>query len=264
MGLIMKVIYKIKINNWEKYNKGVKPWHKKIMISTRFLDDPKISILSSGGKLLYLSLLLSCGDVASNSIECSHEALVKYAGGRGQDVMKLLSQLQEIQLVSFEKSKPLYNIKDKDKIKIKESKDSKDKIKITTPAESSPPDDPFVLAKKSTWESYSKAYEKRWGLVPKRNAAINKQIENFVKRLGNEDAPRVIEFYCQHKDSFYVKKAHPMGLALKDAESLYTQWKKGIQITESKMRDYNRKSEQQDLMDSIQQKYEAEKQQEIL
>lgn len=105
----MKVIYKVTVLNWEKYNKGLKPGHKNIMISTRFLEDAKIKMLSPGGKLLFLGLLLRCGDLTTNSVECSHDVLVMLAGGRGYVVLKLLNQLQSLQLVTYEKTEFLNN-----------------------------------------------------------------------------------------------------------------------------------------------------------
>lgn len=97
-----KGIYRITINNWEKYNPNSKPGHAHIMLSKRFFDDAKVQRLSSGGKLLFLGLLLRRGDVRSTFIEASYEVLLRLAGGSGQVVSRLLDQLQSLQLVNYE------------------------------------------------------------------------------------------------------------------------------------------------------------------
>lgn len=82
-----------------------------------------------------------------------------------------------------------------------------------------------------TWEQYRAAYRGRYGADPVRNQTINSQIARLVDRLGAEDAPEVAAFYLSHNDPFYVRKRHPVGLLLQDAESLRTQWATGIKAT---------------------------------
>ena len=98
-----KDIYQITVLTWEQHNKNHKKYYKYIKLSTRFLEDAKIRTLPSGGKLLYLGLLLACGDVSSSFIEASHDLLVTLAGGSGQVVQRLLDQLQSLQLVRWHK-----------------------------------------------------------------------------------------------------------------------------------------------------------------
>lgn len=104
-----KTIYKINVINWDKYNRNLKKGHKAILISTGFLSDAKIRVLPNSGKLLYLGLLLRCGEVTSSFIEASHDHLVTFAGGSGQVVSRLLFQLEQLQLVTVEKIEPFIN-----------------------------------------------------------------------------------------------------------------------------------------------------------
>lgn len=80
------------------------------------------------------------------------------------------------------------------------------------------------------WNAYADAYAARYRERPVRNASVNSQIINLVKRLGSE-APQVATFYLSHNDAFYIKKRHPMKLLLADAEGLRTQWKTGTKAT---------------------------------
>lgn len=87
---------------------------------------------------------------------------------------------------------------------------------------------------KETWSAYAAAYTKQYPAAgePVRNAMVNGQISQFVKRLG-EEAPRVAEFYLQHHDQFYIRNLHPVGIMLRDAEKLRGEWKMGKAITGS-------------------------------
>lgn len=114
-------LYKIEILNWESYNQKAKKGHPCIMLSKRFLDDAKIQTLPAGGKLLYLGLLLRRGEVDTTFVIASHEDLVRFSGGSGQVVKRLLASLESLQLVTYE---PLY-IKE---YKLKEIKLNEDKV----------------------------------------------------------------------------------------------------------------------------------------
>lgn len=81
------------------------------------------------------------------------------------------------------------------------------------------------IANSYTWSAYSTAYEQRYGTTPTRNAKVNKQIEYFVKRVGREEAPRIIAYYVTLNNTLYCKLWHSWDLALKDAETLRSQWK---------------------------------------
>ena len=120
-------LYKITILGWEKYNAKSKPSMHSVMISKRFFDDSLIATLSSGGKLLYLGLLLrrgeesntfdrGSGELIETSFIASHDLLVRYAGGSGQVVSRLLDQLQSFQLLKYEKINPFINRIEKNRI----------------------------------------------------------------------------------------------------------------------------------------------------
>lgn len=80
------------------------------------------------------------------------------------------------------------------------------------------------------WEAYAEAYERRYGAPPVRNATVNGQLANFVKRVGIEEAPDIARFYVGLSTAWYVTKGHPVGLLLSDAEKLRTEWATGKTI----------------------------------
>lgn len=91
----------------------------------------------------------------------------------------------------------------------------------------------------ATWDAYANAFFNRYGTEPVRNAKVNGQIANLVKRLG-EEAPHIAAFYVSHNKGWYVQKMHAVDYLLSDAESLRTQWATNTQMTESKARTADR------------------------
>jgi hypothetical protein len=85
------------------------------------------------------------------------------------------------------------------------------------------------------WDSYRGAYVNRYGVEPVRNQTTNTQCANLGKRLG-ESAIEVVRFYLTHNDGYYLRNQHPIGLCLSQAESLHTQWQRGVAVTGTQVR----------------------------
>ena len=103
---------------------------------------------------------------------------------------------------------------------------SKTQLIKTTEEEST-----IQVACRAVWESYSQAYDWRYGATPVRNAKVSGQIKLFVGRIGMGEAPFVAAFFVQHNAQYYVQKMHGVGLLLADAEKLRTEWATGKSIT---------------------------------
>lgn len=87
-----------------------------------------------------------------------------------------------------------------------------------------------------TWEAYRRAYHQRYGADPLRNATVNGQLAQVVRRIGAEESPAVAAFYVQHNGGYYVAQMHPVAALLKDAEKLRTEWVTGQRMTSTKAR----------------------------
>lgn len=228
-GLMKKIIYKITINNWDKYNGSLKAGHKKIMVSTGFLADAKIRSLTPVTKLLYLSCLLVAGELTQSQIEVSHDSLVYQSGVKSGSIQSQLDLLESLQLLSYEKSLPNRREENRREEKIRE-----------VPARSRPDPKAKQLNQK-IWDSYRDSYASRYKTEPVRNAAVNAKISQIGKRLG-EDAVEVVKFFLTHQDSFYLKSLHAIGLCLRDAEALHTQFVRGKAITGNDVRQFEKQS----------------------
>jgi hypothetical protein len=88
----------------------------------------------------------------------------------------------------------------------------------------------------ATWEAYREAYNQRYHVDPTRNATVNGQLANFIKRVPSEEAPAIAAFYVEHNHGLYLNSGHAIGLLLRDAEKLRTEWLTGKRITRNTVR----------------------------
>lgn len=84
---------------------------------------------------------------------------------------------------------------------------------------------------KATWAAYRTAYRKRHGVDPVRNAKVNTNVRDLVKRLGREEAPLVAGWFLSVNEQYAVKRMHDLGVLLAGAEAYRTQWATGRQVT---------------------------------
>lgn len=93
---------------------------------------------------------------------------------------------------------------------------------------------------RATWDAYGEAYVKRYGVPPTRNPRVNAQMTQFLSRVPAAEAPTIAAFYVGMNRSFYVASQHSVGLLLKDAEAIRTQWLAGRVVTETEARQADR------------------------
>lgn len=89
---------------------------------------------------------------------------------------------------------------------------------------------------RATWTAYAQAYRTRHGATPVRNAKVNANVKQLVKRLGNVEAPLVAEWFLTVNERFVVQGMHDLGQLLARCEAYRTQWATGRQVTETSAR----------------------------
>lgn len=119
-----------------------------------------------------------------------------------------------------------------DKDKDKDKEEDKDEERVPNPKKHR---DNAAQLNSLIWAAYHESFLNRYAVEPPRNATINSQVSALGKRLG-ADAVEVVKFYVSHNNSFYLRQSHAIGLCLKDAESLHTQWQRGKPITNAELR----------------------------
>ena len=109
-----------------------------------------------------------------------------------------------------------------------------------------------------TWNAYANAYFTRYGTEPVRNAKTNALINQLVQRLGAEAAPHVSTYYLAMNKTFYVSNLHPLGVLVKDCESIHTQWATNRQMTDTRSRQIDQSQANFDVADEAMRIYEQQ------
>jgi uncharacterized protein YneR len=130
---------------------------------------------------------------------------------------------------------------DKDKEEDKDlDKDKESKLPALRPKPTAQDSEQNKLIK----TAYVNAYRLRYGVEPSTNSAqFNSQVANLRKKIGAEDAVKVVEFYLTHNDHWYVKKTHSFNLCLADADTLRTQMLRGKAITTNDVRQFEKQDQ---------------------
>jgi len=240
-----KAKYKVTILKWKENQPGLKRGHPHFMLSKTFFQDNKIADLKQNECLFYINLLCIAGQMMEDSFQIHSKLMPNLLRIDDKSLANCLEKLRSNQLVSYEKIDSFIIEKNIKEEKIRENK-------LPTPQK---PDEKNLEEKdqnKKIWFAYFNAYRLRYGIDPLRNASVNSQVSNLRKKLGVEEACRVVQFYLTHNDSWYVKNTHTFGLCLSNAETLYTQMNKGKAITGTMVKDFEKKVHSQERSEQIQ------------
>jgi len=231
--------------NWDKHNSSKKKGHHSILISTRFLNDAKVRSLTPVSRLLFLSCLLLAGESNQSEFEVTHESLVFQSGVKSESLQSQLDQMTSLQLVTYEEIQIPSRIEENRREKNRTEKNVPIVLKPKPKIENNPE------VNRAAWNAYRDAYMKRWRQEPIRDSKNNSAIATIVKRVGGELAPEILKFFVGHNDGFYIKSTHALGLALKDIETLRTQFLNGKPITMGDVRKFEAKDHYRDQLARI-------------
>lgn len=246
-----KRIYSITVKNWEKYNSSKKKGHNCILLSTGFLSDAKIRMLTISGRVLFLGLLLRCGEVCANSIECSHDDLTKLVGGQGYDVSRLLSHLEELQLVSIAANDFLLDGIEK---KSKEKKRIETKGELENPPvviSSRKPKAPAPEGTQLAISRYCEVWQSRYGTTPPIGRKVAGQIKNLIKDHGPKKAIGFIEAYLEMPDHWFVTKRHDIPTLLGNLNAVTQFIETGRMITKRDVANLDSSNSLRNTLDAI-------------
>lgn len=104
------------------------------------------------------------------------------------------------------------------------------------PAKKAAPEPKKPSPTAAVWALYCTAYRARYDVEPVRNQVVMGQLAQLVKRIGAEEAPQVAAFYLRSNNGWYVTAGHSVGMLLRDAEKLRTEWFTGRQTTQAAAR----------------------------
>jgi hypothetical protein len=104
------------------------------------------------------------------------------------------------------------------------------------------PVSPATLVARSVWEAYAAAYHARYGDWPVRNARVNGQLAQFVRRVPAAEAALIAEHFLRSSNARYIHSGHSIGSLLADAEKLRTEWATGKRITAHSAREQDKQA----------------------
>jgi hypothetical protein len=90
--------------------------------------------------------------------------------------------------------------------------------------------------------AYRESFQARYGNEPLINAKVRGQACSLVDRVGIDNCEAFIAFYLTHNNPRYIANAHTLGLALIDAEKLYTEFQLGDYITRDYVDSFQKKT----------------------
>ena len=83
-----------------------------------------------------------------------------------------------------------------------------------------------------TWQAYKNAYLAKYGVEPVRSKKIFGQIKNFVDTVGQDNAPKIVDFYVLNcNNSWYIQKGHDIGTLLTNVQAISRDWQRGMVTT---------------------------------
>lgn len=220
--------YKVTVLNFYKHNPKQKKSYTHFMVAKNYFHDHKIAQLTPNESQLFLYCCAISCDMASNQIAITVQSIPKQFRISSKSLLNHLERLQQLQLVTFEKTSSFNN-------RIEENRKEENIIEV--PRGSKEIQKSNKDLNKKIWETYRDAYFLRYKVEPLRNASVNSKISQLAQRAG-ENSLEIVKFYLSHNEKFYVQKMHDIGICLKDAESLHTQLKRNKAITSIDVTNY--------------------------
>jgi hypothetical protein len=248
----------VTVLNWAKHNprSDIKrpTWFS---LSNSLIEDDEFFDFSHAEFKVWIYILSKTSQKQSSSVELRFDAAKRKANLKPKEILSALHKLSKLGHIKFEDLTDTLRSCDEDVTETSRGRHAtnrqtdktiQDKQTVaeasgdaTHPSGSPTPPRSLTNPEGSsptalTWRAYKASYEARWGNAPPWNAKMAGQFKSLVARIPSEDAPEVARFFLTHNDRFYVKSMHPVGLLLRDAEKIYTEWKTNRKLTESEVR----------------------------
>ncbi|MGE3758337.1 MAG: hypothetical protein AB7H97_11305 [Pseudobdellovibrionaceae bacterium] len=166
--------------------------------------------------------------------------LIEFASGHQKVTYKLLDNNLTVELLEVAEIADEYTrkIRSKSRQSPLQSKEKEKKKRLKSPSDAVGDEqlgfseNKIKLQKGSAkssraWEAYSIAMLKVHGAVPPRNKKINALLCQIVDRVGDDHAVQLVSHFVNHQNNFYRSRGHQLDFALRDAEALLLEIKKG-------------------------------------
>lgn len=241
-----KAIFKINMPSFFKHNKKPKKGYTHFMVSKTIFSDHKYSQLSCSDAQFWLYLVSCCCDLATDSFQLASTSLPRCLKLRSSCEESLM-RLQSLQLLTYEKIATPYRREEK---RIESTNVERIEVQRGSEVVKKQESDNNKNLNARIWSAYKDAYFLRYKTEPVRNASVNSKISQLAKRLG-ADAEKIVVFYVNHNDPFYIRQLHQIGACLTNAEALYTQFKRGVAVLPRDVKNFEQNQNMNDLMNEL-------------
>ena len=252
-----------KIKEWssfQSYKDRNPPW---IRLHKKLIDNYDFQRMSVEARALLPMLWLMASedkDPVSGMLRFSHEEIAFRLRQETKTIAKTINEIIDSGFI--EKTDSYIEVTDSLQIYHSET-ETEAEAETEAKAETDPKAETTVAAAKKpptadTWNAYALSYRNRYGVDPVRNAKVNGQLSNLLKRIPKDEAPDVAAYYVRSNNSFYALKGHPVDLLLSDAEKLRTEWVTQNQITQTKARQIDKTQTNYNVWDKLKEELNAE------
>lgn len=117
---------------------------------------------------------------------------------------------------------------------------------------------PIAVPVSAAWIAYAVAYRRRYGGEPIRNAKVNGQLAQYIRRVPAEWVTATITHYVGSQNARYVASRHDVGNLLRDAEKLCSEAQTGQRSTAAAARRLDRTADRGDQYGEVLARLRAE------
>lgn len=228
---------KVKVTNWDTYQPRAdvkRPsWFR---VDFQMIEHPEFFTLTHEEFRAWIYILAQCCKRNSATVILNFEQADRICGVTRTGLLGCIEKLSVSDVLSCARDEHERgrNVRVTDTDATRRDSTLRDETRRDETVPAAPPPS-------GAWEGYRDAYHSRYGTDPQRNAMVNSQLKQFTARVPAGEAADIAAFYVRHNDAFYVRQMHPVGLLLKDAEKLRTEWFTGNRMTGTKARDTEKK-----------------------
>lgn len=242
-----KTLYTITINNWEKHNGKLKKGHTHFLISKRIFDDPAFSSMCVSSCYLFIRLLGACADQCSSNIRATHEQLVSWCGGSGQRPERYLIEMQEFQLLTYEKNSLFINRIEKNRKEKKGIEYNRCKKKEIA----QPSVEPIENIGQKIYAHYCEVWKLKYKTNPAYDAKGSKNLKSFCEKNGLDKTKELLTTYLQMNDQWFLTKTHDITTFLSNLNKVTLFLETGNNLSRKNIKIIEQKTETQNLLKMV-------------
>ncbi len=211
-------IITVTVFKWEKHNGGKKKGHRAIMVDVGLCDHPKLLTVPIRARLLYLWLLMECGEQVRGTIEYLPRSTRAWTGLKPSEHQVALAALEKNQLLTIDNSPPLL-YKRREEKRREENRKEENTREIKNPENpkpekaSAPPTAPTALVPHSKTNfliaKYCEAWKVRYGSNPPITGKDSGIAKRLAKNLSEDGISKYLDAFFSMPDAHTIKAKHP-------------------------------------------------------